>query len=309
VKKTTAVGPMLREAASLALRGTNVTCTSHVASDLWAVSADESQIIQVFNNIVTNAQQAMPCGGTIEIRAENVCEAGQRWERSLSVEPGRYVRVSISDRGIGIPDEHLSRIFDPYFTTKQSGRGLGLATSYSIIKNHGGFVAVDSKAGRGTTIAVSLPASFRREIAEPAATGSSLRHVKRRVLVMDDEASSRSLAVKMLTFLGHEAEVVSDGSTAVERYRHALRNGERYAAVILDLMVPSGMGAREAVELLTEMDPSVNAIVISGSAQDQVMTAFKDHGFKAVIGKPFTLEEFSRTLNAVIPPQQTWTIH
>ncbi len=310
MKKPTAIACTLREAARLALRGTNVSCTWHVAPDVSAVSADEGQLLQVFDNVLINAQQAMPQGGAIDIRAEIIVEPGKRRQDALLVEPGPYVRVSITDNGIGIPEENLSRIFDPYFSTKKTGSGLGLATSYSIVKNHGGYVSVESKLGHGTTVHVNLPASFSGEVAEPAASVASSGIVgKGRVLVMDDEASIRTLAVNMLRFLGHDAEVVSNGSAAVEQYRRALKTGQPYAAVILDLMVPGGMGAREAIERLTEIDPSVNAIVVSGYAQDPVMTEYRDYGFKAVIGKPFTLAELSQTLNSVMGTERTWTVH
>ena len=220
------------------------------------------------------------------------------------------MRVSITDSGIGIPEENLSRIFDPYFSTKKAGSGLGLATLYSIVKNHGGYISVESRLGLGTTVHVNLPASVSCEVTEPAAAVASRRILGRgRVLVMDDEVSVRTLAVNMLKFLGHDAEVVSNGHAAVEQYARALRNGQPYAAVILDLMVPGGMGAREAMERLTQIDPSVNAIVVSGYAQDPVMTEYRDYGFKAVIGKPFTLEELSKTLNSVIVRERTWTVH
>ena len=307
VKKTTAPARVLRESAALALRGTNVTCTFDIAPDLRSVSADESQLIQVFSNVLINAQQAMPHGGTIQIRAENIVEPDKRWEHALRVEAGSYVKVSIADTGIGIPEENLGKIFDPYFSTKQKGSGLGLATSYSIVKNHGGFVSVESKLGLGTTVFVNLPASMAVDMVTPPEPIAHDHGAKGRVLVMDDEASVRTLAVNMLKFLGHEAEVVSNGTAAIERYRRALKKGRPYAAVILDLMVPGGMGAREAIERLTEIDPAVNAIVVSGYAQDPVMTDFKDYGFKAVIGKPFTLDELNKTLHSVM--ESTWTVH
>jgi two-component system cell cycle sensor histidine kinase/response regulator CckA len=219
--------------------------------------------------------------------------------------------VSITDKGIGIPEEHLGRIFDPYFTTKQKGSGLGLATSYSIIKNHGGYVSVTSKLGVGTTVSVSLPVSLRRE-AEPHTESVGRGTAGRgRILVMDDEASIRTVAANMLTFLGHHAEVVSNGSAAVERYKHELQEGRPYDAVILDLMVPGGMGGKEAIERLTKIDPDVNAIMASGYTQDPVMTGFKDYGLKAVISKPFTLEELSQAIDSVMVKAGTgtWTVH
>jgi CheY-like chemotaxis protein len=285
-----------------------VSCAFHIAPDLWTLSADETQLIQVFSNVLINAQQAMPHGGSVEIRAENIVETCGRWEHALRVEPGPYVRVSITDRGIGIPEENLGKIFDPYFTTNQKGSGLGLATSYSIIKNHAGYVSVTSKLGIGTTVCVNLPAPLHRDADTPAESVGRGARGNGRILVMDDEASIRTLAVNMLKFLGHHADVVSDGRAAVERYKRALQKGRPYDAVILDLMVPGGMSGKEAIEQLTEIDPAVNAIMASGYTQDPVMTDFKDYGIKAVISKPFTLEELSKTLSSVMVKAETKTL-
>jgi PAS domain S-box-containing protein len=307
-KKTTSLARPLKESATLALRGTNVSCEFHIAPDLWTLSADETQLVQVFSNVLINAQQAMPHGGSIEIRAENIVEPCRRWEHALRVEPGPYLRVSITDRGIGIPEQNLGKIFDPYFSTKQKGSGLGLATSYSIIKNHGGYVSVASTLGVGTTVCVNLPASRSGDVEAPAGSVGRCAAGKGRILVMDDEASIRTVAVNMLKSLGHHAEVVSNGSAAVERYKRALQRGRPYDAVILDLMVPGGMGGKEAFERLTEIDPSVNVIMASGYTQDPVMTEFRDHGVKAVISKPFTLDELSRTLGSVMVKAEARTL-
>jgi signal transduction histidine kinase len=153
------IAPILQESVGLSLRGSGVTCTLDIPPDLWSVEADAGQLAQVFSNVMLNARQAMLHSGVITIHAENVREVDRRWENALRVEPGRYVRVSIVDNGIGIPKEHLSRIFDPYFSTKQGGSGLGLATTYSIVKNHGGFLTVGSQLGSGTTIHINLPAA------------------------------------------------------------------------------------------------------------------------------------------------------
>ena len=297
VKKTMAIPRVLKESAGLALRGSNASCTFEIAPDLWSVSADEGQLVQVFTNMMINAQQAMPHGGAIRICAENIVEPG-----AAGGPPGRFVRITVADEGIGIPEENLGRIFDPYFSTKQKGSGLGLATSYSIIKNHGGSVSVESKPGHGTTLRVNLPASTSCELAlePPARITPRMGGGPGRILVMDDEASIRLLAVNMLTFLGHDVAVVDNGRTAVEQYAHALKTGEPFDAVILDLIVPGGAGAREAMELLSEVDPGVNAIVVSGYAQDPAMTEYRDYGFKGVISKPFTLEELNSALHAVI---------
>jgi PAS domain S-box-containing protein len=298
VKKPVVLPSLVEEAASLALRGSNVRCTFDVAADLWGVSADEGQLVQVFNNILINARQAMPGGGTVEIRVENVYEDGQRSECGLTVQAGPYVRISIRDTGTGIPGEHVARIFDPYFTTKQQGSGLGLATSYSIVKNHGGYVSVASTLGEGTTMRVSLPAANVSEITPVVSTRRPAGMA--RVLVMDDEPGIRTLAVNMLKFLGHDAEVVEDGTAAVERYHQALESGRPFDAVLLDLVIPGGMGGRETIERLNEIDPSVNAVVVSGYAQDPAVTEFRSYGFKASIAKPYTLAELDYTLQSVI---------
>ena len=185
---------------------------------------------------------------------------------------------------------------------------LGLATSYSIVKNHGGYIAVESKLGQGTTMHVNLPAAVGRELDEPVESMRTDHARKGRILVMDDEASVRMVTTNMLRFLGHDTAVVSEGRAAVERYKRALAKGRPFDAVILDLMVPNGIGGRETIELLSALDPSVTAIVASGYAQDPVVTNFREYGFKGVIGKPFTLQELNQTLNLAMVPS-TRTVH
>ena len=195
-------------------------------------------------------------GGVVTITAENVVEGDRRWEHALPVEPRRYVRVSIADKGIGIPKEHLSRIFDPYFSTKQRGSGLGLATTYSIVKNHGGFLTVDSQLGRGTTVHINFPAAGSRVVEEQPAATIRASGNKPRVLIMDDEASIRTLAANMLEFLGYETEVVDGGSAAVERFQSAMASGRPFDVVLLDLSVPGdlsvvGFDDLEEAEIVT----------------------------------------------------------
>jgi PAS domain S-box-containing protein len=308
VKKTIGIPRVLKESVGLALRGSHVTCVCHLPGDLAAVSADESQLAHVFSNMLINAQQAMPQGGAIEIKAEHIVEPAKRWECGVPVEPGPYVRVSIIDKGIGISREQLGRIFDPYFSTKQMGRGLGLATSYSIVKNHGGYIAVESKPGHGTTIQVNLPPAVGRELDEPAESMQPGNARKGRILVMDDDASVRMMTTNMLRFFGHDTAAVSEGLAAVDRYKRALARGSPFDAVILELMVPNGIGGRETIELLSALDPTVTAIVASGYAQDPVMTNFKEYGFKGVIAKPFTLQELNQALNLAMV-RSTRTVH
>jgi PAS domain S-box-containing protein len=300
LKKTLSIPRMLKEATGLALRGSNVSCVFDIAPDLWAVSADEEQLTQVINNLVVNAQQAMSDGGAIEIRAENIIEPGNRWEHALRVEPGRYLRISFADHGIGIPEHNLGRIFDPYFSTKQKGSGLGLATAYSIVKNHGGYVSVASTPGQGTTLAVNFPASTTEAALEPISTvpiGAS------RILVMDDDESLRTHTVKMLQSLGHSVEVADTGSAAVEQYVRALKTGQPFDAVLLDLVVPRGLGGREALEMISEIDPAVKAIMVTGCPETAETTELLDFGFKAAIAKPFTLEHLKTTLRTVMLPE------
>jgi len=259
--------------------------------------------------VLINAQQAMPHGGVITMRAENVFELTERSQHALRLEPGPYVRVSVVDAGIGIPREHLSRIFDPYFGTKQRGSGLGLATAHSIVKNHGGFVSVESEPGRGTTMTIHFPAvrAEARRAAPPVIVSSG--HDRPCVLVMDDEASARALAANMLDFLGYSAEVVETGSAAIARFEHALGAGHPFDAVMLDLVVPGDLGAREAMDRLTTLYPAARGILVTGYAQDAAVTAYRDHGFAAAITKPYTLQELEATLKTVITSSSKWRVH
>jgi PAS domain S-box-containing protein len=303
VKKPVSLPRLLQESATLSLRGSNVTCELQISPDLWSLNADEGQLVRVFHNLIINAQQAMPQGGVIKIRAQNV--AGP--ERSAAP----HVRVSFIDSGIGIPPEHLCSIFDPYFSTKQNGRGLGLATAHSIVKNHGGSITVESTPREGATVHVNLPARLkhgddaRLEFGGPPRPGLAGTG---RILVMDDEAAVRALAVNMLEFLGYDGEGASSGADALDCYKRALAAGRPFDAVILDYVVPDGMGGDEVIVELASIDPAVVAILLSGYGQHPVMAEFRERGFKAVIVKPLTLEELSRTLHAVLAPS-TSTVH
>jgi len=307
-RKRVGIVRILRESAGLALHGSAVSCTFDVPEDLWAVDADAAQLVQVFSNVLINAQQSMPNGGVVTVRAENILEGERRWENALRVEPRRYIRISVVDKGIGIPKEHLSRIFDPYFSTKQQGSGLGLATTYSIVKNHGGFIAVDSQPGCGTTVRINFPASGSRDVEEPAQPVVHTSGSRHRVLIMDDEAAVRTLAANMLEFLGYDAEVVDGGSAALEHFARARASGHPFDVVLLDLSVPGDLGGTEAVDRLGELDPEVKTILMSGFTQHPAVTEFRTYGFNAVITKPFTLQELSATLHSVITPRD-WRVH
>jgi PAS domain S-box-containing protein len=296
IKRARPVAQMLKEFCDLAVLGSNVRCDYSLTADLWPVDVDQGQIGQAFNNILLNAVQAMPGGGTITVRAENL-PAGGRSEAAFS---GRdFVRISIQDQGTGIPPEHLSRIFDPFFSTKFKGRGLGLATAYSIIRKHEGFIEVDSRPEQGAIFHVYLPASARSvsstatEVAKPM-TGQG------RVLVMDDEPEILNFAQAALKRLGYEAELARDGAEAIRRYTAATESGNPFAAVIMDLTIPGGMGGQEAIKRLLDIDPQVRAIVSSGYSNDPVMADFQKHGFRGVVAKPYEVKELARVLREVI---------
>jgi PAS domain S-box-containing protein len=288
---------LLGESARLALRGSNVECAFDIDDDLWPLEADDTQLVQVFTNLLINAQQAMPDGGTIRVRAENTLERPQD-DFSSHAKPGSYVEVSIADEGTGIAPEHLGSIFDPYFTTKPAGSGLGLATSHAIVKNHGGFITVASIPGRGTTMHVYLPAVLTGERAEPLRTGLE---EERRILVMEHDSTVRAVVADMLRALGYSADVVGSGMAVVEKYQHALASGRPYDAVILDLVVPEGIGGKEAMERLGRIDRQVPAILASDYGDRSMTPEYAQLGFKAVLAKPYTFDELTRTLKSVIP--------
>lgn len=296
VKKTVSIRKIVNESLSLALRGTNVKTVVEIPDCLHDIEADEGQMSQVFNNITLNAVQAMPRGGTLTVEGTNlVLEA----ENGLLLPPGGYVRLSFADQGCGMPEEVLKKIFDPYFTTKAGGIGLGLASVHSIIKRHGGHIEVRSKVGEGTTFALFLPSTGTTSTAgtedvatvvqEEAPAGGS-------VLVMDDEEAIRDLAVEMLGHLGYEVTTCASGEETIRMYRTAKEGKKPFSFVIMDLTIPGGMGGRECAEAILAFDPCARLIVSSGYSNDPVMADFRDYGFRGSIIKPYTLDELTRVL-------------
>ena len=294
VKRTTSLAALLRETAPFALAGSNVRCEFSIPEDLWPVEADPTQIAQVINNLIINAKQAMPNGGTIAVQARNSIV----WpEHAPPNETGAYVQVSIRDQGIGIPKEYLQKIFVPYFTTKKTGTGLGLATSYSIVRNHHGYITVDSEVGVGSVFHVYVPASEARaeERARPQPPQG-----KGRIILMDDEDMVRKVTSQMLRQLGYHVDGASDGVEVIELYRKAKEGGKPYDVVIMDLTIPGGMGGRECVEKLHAIDPEAKAIVTSGYSDDPVMAEHERFGFSGVISKPWKIESLSEALHTVM---------
>ncbi len=295
VKKPASVAELLKDTVEFALSGSKARCTFFV-SNVWTVDIDAGQISQVINNLIINADQAMPAGGTVKIRAENVTISAKD---ELPLKEGNYVKISITDEGIGIPNGHLQRIFEPYFTTKQKGSGLGLATSYSIVKNHEGLITVESELGTGTTFHVYLPASTE-EVAIAERVAAETVKGKGRILLMDDDESILEVTSEALTYLGYEVETARDGSETLELYKKAQKGKNPFDAVILDLTIRGKMGGRETVDSLLRIDPSVKAIVSSGYSNDPVMANFREYGFCGVVTKPYTIDELSEALCKVI---------
>jgi PAS domain S-box-containing protein len=296
IKKTTSILEIIRESVDFALRGSNVRCQFSIPDTLWPVDVDEAQMSQVISNLIINADQSMPQGGTIRLQAENITVSAND---PLSRRPGQYVQITIQDQGTGIPPDHLPKIFDPYFTTKQKGTGLGLATAYSIITKHDGYIAVESELGVGTRFTLCLPAVVgqvrpKKEMPPPAAVQ------KGRVLVMDDEEIIRDVTGKMLTRLGYEAMFARDGMEAIEAYWKAHTAGVPFDIVIMDLTIPGGMGGKEAIQRLREVDPQVKAIVSSGYSNDPVMANFAHYGFVDVMAKPYKIQDLSQVLHRVL---------
>lgn len=296
ILKSTTISDLLKNSAGFALRGSNVKCDFRFPEDLWKVEADEGQMGQVIYNLVINADQSMPYGGVIQITADNVVVTP---ENALPLKEGNYVKILISDTGVGIPKDYLDKIFDPYFSTKQKGSGLGLTTSYSIINKHRGLIEVESKLGIGSSFTIFLPASHNSKVQDnanykstPAGSG--------KVLIMDDEEILRYVVGEMLLHLGYEPTSAGDGSAAIELYVKAINEGEPFDAVIMDLTVPGGMGGKEAIERLLELDPDVRAIVSSGYSNDPIMAEHLKYGFKEVLAKPYTIENLAQVLHKVI---------
>jgi two-component system cell cycle sensor histidine kinase/response regulator CckA len=296
LKKSLSIKDVVRNITSFALRGSKSKAEFLIPPDLWSVEADEGQLSQVINNLVSNADQAMPQGGIVSVVCKNIeIEA----ESALPLTPGNYILLAITDRGVGISRQHLKKIFDPYFTTKQKGSGLGLATTYSIMKRHNGHIAVESAEGAGTTFSLYLPATGQALDHGPASPGSE-RTGNSRILIMDDEDMVRDIAGQILTRLGFEVSYARDGAEAIELYVQARSAGRPFDVVIMDLTIPGGIGGKEAVKQIREIDPRVKAIVSSGYSNDPIMARYTEYGFSGVVSKPYTIKVLGETIRKVL---------
>ena len=301
-RKIEFIPALIRDSVQLGLAGSNVTPRFIVEEGLCPVECDAVQIQRAVMNLVVNARDAMPQGGTVEVRA--VAESVGP-DQIAHLKAGEYVRVSISDHGTGISPENLSKIFNPYFSTKmrgvQKGMGMGLTMTYSIIKRHGGHIVVESQQGVGTTFHVYLPA--HSPLAEKPAGISGEKEVpesvraKGRILFMDDEEMFRRIGFQMLAFMGYEVETAADGAEAVERFRAAAEAGKPFDAAVFDLTVRGGMGGKEALGKLRELDRDVRVVVSSGYSDDPVLANFEDYGFCAAISKPYEMIDLEQALH------------
>ena len=305
IKKTASIGKLIQDTVSFSLRGSHSRSEFSLGPDLWPADIDTGQISQVIANLVVNADQAMPNGGKLHVSCDNLRYRADTIPSVPDLQPGDYIRIAIRDEGVGIPDNCLERIFDPYFTTKAKGNGLGLATTYSIMKNHNGLICVESQVNVGSTFTLYLPASKLQAMpAEPPRQLSEVTAGTGRILIVDDEEAIRALVEFTLERLGYQVTGAESALEGVETYRKKLEAGERFDLVILDLTLPGGMGGKDALKKLIEIDPTVNAIVSSGYALDATMSRYQDYGFRGVIAKPYEAAELGKIVAEVIASAQ-----
>lgn len=293
-RKPTPLVPLLRETAQTTLHQTNITCRFDLPDDLWTVDIDDGQIRQVVLNLLNNAREAMPEGGDIIIRAENI---GIVPDDKLPLKDGKYVKWSVIDHGIGIPKENLEKLFEPYFTTKQksgsTGIGLGLAMSYAIVKKHEGFINIKSEPRRGTTVDIYLPASRKTDTFASSDVGP-LAPGRKRFLVMDHDAVMRDAAEIMLHFLGCDCDFAHNREEALRAFRAAMAANRPYTAVILDSSAPDD--AVSILHALQQMSPEVRAIVACGD-EHPLLVNFRKTGFSGAITRPYIMDDLREILN------------
>ncbi len=292
VKEAQILVNIVRDAASFALAGSH--CKYKITDqDSSAAEIDKSQISQVIQNVILNAKESMLDGGIIDILLRNTDISN-----SATLDNGKYVEIIVSDTGCGIDKDTLSHIFDPFFSTKPSRSGLGLATSFSILKRHRGHIFAESDKDKGTHIHILLPALEQKQ--EKQVITGNKASVKNTILIMDDEIVIRSVAEKLLTHMGYKVTAVENGGQVINEYTKALESGNKYDLVILDLTIPAGMGGKDTVKKLLEIDPDAVAIVSSGYSNDPIMAKFSEYGFKGVITKPYSINEFHNAIQSVL---------
>jgi len=300
IRKTISLRDVVNESVELVLSGSNVKGIVDIPDTTHAIDADEGQLSQVLHNIIINASQAMPGGGTLTVSAQNETLTDAN---AMLLTPGSYVRLTISDQGCGMPEDVMTKIFDPYFTTKSAGNGLGLASAYSIISKHGGNIGVHSVVGRGTTFTIHLPSIGETHpdlAAESTAKGGAEQHGGGSILVMDDDAMIRDFTDMMLSELGYQVMTCTDGAEAIRLYEHALQSGCPFGAVIMDLTIPGGMGGKEAAQQILAVDAKASLIVSSGYSNDPIMSDYPAYGFSAAVAKPYRINDLGQVLISLL---------
>ncbi len=296
VKEVLAIRHIIEDSVGFCLSGSNVNYKLDIAENLETVEADRGQIDQVINNLIINSDQAMPQGGTIFVTAKNVAvnvSGDPSSETNAMLKPGPYVRIDIKDEGVGIPKENIEKIFDPYYTTKPHGNGSGLTIAYSILKAHNGGISVDSEVGKGTTVSLYIPISSKKETngeskkadTRPSGTGE-------KILIMDDDVAIRSVLKQLLKSSGYDVYCTASGKDTIDAYAQAKENGDCFKVVVMDLTIPGGMGGKEAVAKILEIDKNAKVVVASGYSNDPIMANYSEYGFCGVIAKPFNIDEF-----------------
>jgi len=297
VKKPTDIVKVVKDAAGFAVRGSASRLALELPDSLWVADIDSGQISQVVQNLVMNADQAMPGGGTITIAGSNITlDSGNRFNLPV----GHYVQISVKDIGVGIPDNIIDKVFDPYFTTKQSGNGLGLTTSFSIVKKHGGSIFVNSKTGAGSDFTFILPALPEMVVRVDVPGGKATENVNARILLMDDEDAILKLCSRMLVRAGYPVSIARHGQEAIDLFKEAISQGAPFNLVVLDLTIPGGMGGKETFDRLREIDPGIRAIVSSGYSMDEIMARYESFGFSGVVTKPYHRDDLINAINAAL---------
>ena len=300
LKRVVSISDLVTQAAEFALHGSNLRSDLDIQAGLWRSAVDPAQIEQVINALVINAREAMPHGGIVRVSARNLeIDANS----GLPIRPGRYVKVRVADNGGGVEKRLVTKIFDPYFTTKPTGTGLGLSISYSVVKKHGGLLHLEHTSADGSTFTFYLPAiDSEPPVPEPTLENEIFSFNHQRVLVMDDEAAIRDLTSELLGTLGYKVTTVPDGAEALKKYELAMRTGETFQAVILDATIRGGMGGVATMERLRDLDPNVTAIICSGYSDDAALAEFLTYGFRAALPKPFTRHELANVLQRAFEP-------
>lgn len=294
--KSVSIKKVVEEAVSLSLIGSKSKAIIECRDKFCKVMGDEGQLNQVLSNILINADQSMDKGGIIKIVISSVSIPP---EEIAELEVGTFIKITIQDTGKGIPKEIMPHIFDPYFTTKPTGTGLGLATAYSIIKRHKGCIKIQTEKNIGSTFDIYLPLSDEiHSIKEEKPFDEE--NFRGKILFMDDNEEIQLMMTKMLALMGFEVDVVSDGIDAITNYCNAFKNNDPYQLVILDLTIPGGLGGKETIKKILENDPDCKAIVASGYSNDPILSDYESYGFKGRILKPFTIQQLKKSISDVL---------